>query len=110
MYDSKSCKLARSMYESSGNHGSAVLGGAALSTAVDCRIRDCSCCNHEEAAVWDHFVWRSPGFQSTRPARVPRSPMACRMCWPPRAYFLQNAKKLLHHMATVREQVTERLS
>lgn len=39
LYDSKSCKQARSLYESSGNHGRAVLVGAALSTAVYCRIR-----------------------------------------------------------------------
>lgn len=39
LYDSKSCKLARSLYESSGNHSRAVLVGAALPTAVYCRIR-----------------------------------------------------------------------
>eukprot|EP00438_Fugacium_kawagutii_P020170 Skav220546 [mRNA] locus=scaffold761:61654:62358:- [translate_table: standard] len=115
-YDSKSCKLARSLYESSDNHGRAVLVGAALSTAVYCRIRkelvplNCAWCNQEEAADWDHLVWRCPGFQSTRPARSPRTALACRLCWPPRSWSMQNAEKLLHHMATVREQVMERLS
>ncbi len=70
----------------------------------------CTWCNQEEAADWAHLVWHCPGFQSTRPARLPRTPMACRMCWPPRSSALQNSEKLLHHMATVREQVMERLS
>ena len=52
-YDHMSCKVARCLYESSGNHGRAVLVGAALSSAVYCRIRKepvpfhCSWCNQQ---------------------------------------------------------------
>lgn len=118
-YDHMSCKVARCLYESSGNHGRAVLVGAALSSAVYCRIRKepvpfhCSWCNQQEAADWDHLVWHCPAFAGSRPASMPQSSMACRMAWPPRSYSKRSAEKLLHHMAAVREQaeqVMERLS
>ena len=116
VYHPLSCQLARTLYEGSGNHGRAVLVGAALSTAVYHRIRNeevpnlCPWCNTEQAPDWDHLVWHCANFQHTRPARIPVSLLKRRLGWPDSQDSKSSAAQLLHHMSRVREQVMERFA